>query len=426
MSSPITNTRLSRRISVRRPSEIAWRYVSSAIALLVMRRVEVLGRRVDSFEERGRLRHGRLLRAFERIVQGLLDLRRDVVLLLVGHVGVLAQPRAEALERIRLRPLLEHLLWDVERVVMDGMSLHAEGDRLDQGGAASRARLLDRSLRLPIEGQHVGAVDDHAVEPVRLRAVGNVLGRELEVRRGRIGPLVVVADEDDGQLAHAGQSHPLVTIAARGGALAEPGDGNALLLADPESERAADGNRKHRREVADHRDQAEIGVGHVDVPVLTLGRTVRAAHVLGEDPPRLDTADDVDAHVPMERRTDVVRPHRGRDADRRGLVPAPCVERAGDLPLAVEDVAALLDPAREDHVAVDAEQVLAVEARLPHLFERADGLGFPGDRHRGRTLTTRSRAPAALLAGAARAERAGSGPRSAEWNFGHCGYVLAT
>jgi hypothetical protein len=47
-----------------------------------------------------------------------------------------------------------------------------------------------------------------------------------------------------------------VRVASRGRALAEPGDGNALLLADAEGERAADGDRKHRRQVADHRDQA--------------------------------------------------------------------------------------------------------------------------------------------------------------------------
>src|SRR5262249_60005117 len=57
---------------------------------------------------------------------------------------------------------------------------------------------------------------------------------------------------------------------------------------------------------------------------------------------------------------------------------------------AVEDVAALLDAARQQHAAVDAEQVLTVEARLPHLPQRADGLGFPGDRHSGVTLTTRA------------------------------------
>ena len=41
-------------------------------------------------------------------------------------------------------------------------------------------------------------------------------------------------------------------------AFAEPGDRDALLLADAERERAADGDGKHRRQVADHRDQPEV------------------------------------------------------------------------------------------------------------------------------------------------------------------------
>jgi hypothetical protein len=45
-------------------------------------------------------------------------------------------------------------------------------------------------------------------------------------------------------------------------------------------------------------------------------------------------------------------------------------------------VAALLDPARDQHVAVDSHQVLSVEAGLLHLLQRADRLGFPGDSHR--------------------------------------------
>ncbi len=146
-----------------------------------------------------------------------------------------------------------------------------------------------------------------------------------------------------------------------------PADGDAALVTDPKSERAAHRDREHRRQVADHRDQAQVRVRHVDVAVATLGRPVGATHVLGEDPPRLDTAGDVDAHVAVERRPDVVRPHRGRNTDRRGLVSAPGVERARDLPLLVEDVTALLDPARDHHVAVDPEQVLAVESRLLHL-----------------------------------------------------------
>jgi len=85
--------------------------------------------------------------------------------------------------------------------------------------------------------------------------------------------------------------------------------------------------------------------------------------------PGLDAARDLDAHVAMERRADVVCGHRGRNADGRGFVSASGVERARDLPLPIEDVAALLDAARDQHVAVHAEQVLAVETRLAHLVE---------------------------------------------------------
>ena len=128
----------------------------------------------------------------------------------------------------------------------------------------------------------------------------------------------------------------------------------------------------------------------MDVAVLALRRPVCAAHVLGEDAPRLDAADDVDAHVTVQRSADVVLAHRGRDAHRSGLVPAARVEGAGDLALPVEDVAALLDAARDEHLAVHAEQVLVVEARLLDFFERAYGLGFARNRHRGRTLAPAS------------------------------------
>ena len=100
----------------------------------------------------------------------------------------------------------------------------------------------------------------------------------------------------------------------------------------------------------------------MDVAVAAVRGPVGAAHVLGEDSPRLDAPRHMDTHVPVERRADVVGSQRGRNADGGSLVAATRVERAGDLPLAVEDVTALLDPARQDHIAVDLQQVLAVEA----------------------------------------------------------------
>ena len=45
---------------------------------------------------------------------------------------------------------------------MDGVALHAQRLALDQRRPAAVARLLDRALRLAVDGEHVGAVDDDA------------------------------------------------------------------------------------------------------------------------------------------------------------------------------------------------------------------------------------------------------------------------
>src|SRR5207249_2502467 len=86
--------------------------------------------------------------------------------------------------------------------------------------------------------------------------------------------------------------------------------------------------------------------------------------------------------------------HRGCDADRRGLVTAASVERSWDLALTVEDVPALLDAARHEHVAVDAEEILAVEARVSDLAQRGDRFCFSRNRHGcSRTLTIQAGVP---------------------------------
>ena len=138
----------------------------------------------------------------------------------------------------------------------------------------------------------------------------------------------------------------------------------------------------------------------MDVPVSAGHRAVDPAHVLREDAPRLDPTRDVDAHVALERRPDVVRPHRGRDADGGRLVAAPRVERARDLPLLVEDVAALLDPARHQHVAVQCRAGPLGRVPLPSplaALRRARLLSLPcvalpSGSGSGCTVTTRAAA----------------------------------
>ena len=224
------------------------------------------------------------------------------------------------------------------------MTFHAQRHGLDQGRTATFACLLDRALGLAVDGEHVGAVDDDALESVACRSVCEMLDCVAEMGRGRIGPLVVVDHEHDREPAHAGEVHALVRVAARGSALAAPGDRHAALLPDPERESHPDRDREHGGQVADHRMEPEPGIADVDVAVAPLGGAVGASHVLREDAPRLDAAGDVDAHVALQRAADVVRPHRAADSDGGSLVAAARVERAGNLALLVEDVPALLDP----------------------------------------------------------------------------------
>ena len=139
-------------------------------------------------------------------------------------------------------------------------------DSIRVGPPPSRAFSIAR-LRLAVDGEDVGAVDDDALEPVGGGAVGEMLDRVLEIGRRRVRPLVVVDHEDDRQPAHAGEVHALVRVAARRCAFAAPGDRDPLLLADPEGEPHADGDREHRRQVADHRVQPEIDVAEVHVAV---------------------------------------------------------------------------------------------------------------------------------------------------------------
>ena len=177
-----------------------------------------------------------------------------------------------------------------------------------------------------------------------------------------IGPLVVVADEDHGEAVHTGEVHRLVAVAPRRRSFAEPAERHALLSANPECERAADDDGEHRREMADDRHLAEIEVGEVDIPIASPGRPVDPPQVIREDAPGLRAAGDVDAEIPVQRRTHVLGRHRRRHPDRRRLVPPAGVERPGDLPLLVQDVAHLLEAARRQHRAVERDQRAAVEA----------------------------------------------------------------
>ena len=60
---------------------------------------------------------------------------------------------------------------------MNGVALHSQRHAFEQRRPAPFTGLLDRALRLEVDREDVGAVDDHATEPVGLGPVGDVLAR---------------------------------------------------------------------------------------------------------------------------------------------------------------------------------------------------------------------------------------------------------
>jgi hypothetical protein len=184
-----------------------------------------------------------------------------------------------------------------------------------------------------------------------------------------------------------------VRVAAGRGAVAVPANRDAALVANPEGEGQPHRHRHHRRQVADHGDQVLLDQRHVDVSVAPARGPVLPGHVLRQDAPGLDTARDVHAHVTVQRSAGILGAHRRRHPDRGRLVAPPGIEGAGNLALLVEDVAALFDPARYQHVAIHSEEICPIQPELFGVERRAERLGIPGYRHLSSVVHVRERVP---------------------------------
>ena len=125
---------------------------------------------------------------------------------------------------------------------------------------------------------------------------------------------------------------------------------------------------------------------HVHVAVAAGGRAVDAAHVLGEDPPRLGAARDVHAHVALGRRADVVeRPSRSPRRPRPPRCRGPCRRSRGSCPGGTGRGRA--PRCRGSRASGGrARRGRCGRGLLRGPLERADRCGFPGDRHSARSV----------------------------------------
>ena len=292
-------------------------------------------------------------------------------------------------------------------------------DRLDERRAAAGARTLDRLARRLVDREHVAAVDAHAGDPVADRLVDERLRVRLRRDRRRDRPLVVVAEENERRLHHAGEVRALVERALARRAVAEERDRARALALQLLAPREPGGVRHLRRDR--HADRAR----RCSRPGSTSRRDARATScstVAGRH-----AAQQPDRRLAVAREDPVLVVERVHGAGLHRLVVPEDRVRA-DAALPVVDDGALVVRAQQHHRAVELEQLLLAEAvDLAVLVDdpaelvllvrdpghsgrdrtRADDLvaSEPGARSRGRS-PDRSRATAAGSRGGRSAARA--------------------
>ena len=286
--------------------------------------------------------------------------------LLAEGVG-LEEARAEAVDRVVARPLLDLGARAVAAVVVArGVGDEAVGLRLDQLRAVAAAQLLDAPAHLLVDGEDVVAVDGRGLDVVAAGALGDVADGHLLLAGLGDGVAVVLAEEDHGQLVDGGEVERLVKVALGGGALAEVDDGDLVQPSQLRGVGDAGGVRQVGGDHAGAGDDALLGEG----PVARHLASARVGVVgLGEEAEH----DLLGAHAEHDHdaRVAVVGQHpvdalleRVGGADLCRLV-AGAGDREGGPALAVEDEHAVVDLAREQHLAVHAPmQIGALEAAL--------------------------------------------------------------
>jgi hypothetical protein len=228
--------------------------------------------------------------------------------------------RLEPQQRIARRPLLEQLRRHVVGSRRLLVSAHAERLELDERRPFSASRPRGGVAHRANDGQQVVPVADDARDAVADAAIGQMRAGVL-LGDGRRQPvLVVLDDEDDGELPHGREVQRLVKIALAGRAVAGERDGDARFTAQLKRQRQPVGHRQHRAEMADHAHEAMLERSEVKRPVASSGEAARLAEHLAQQLREIESAPGEHAQVAMHRQDDVARLERGDDADGDGLL----------------------------------------------------------------------------------------------------------
>src|SRR6267378_7679757 len=174
--------------------------------------------------------------ALQRLFRSALDLGRHF------RFDLLEPPHGDSVrlqiflvhpDRIAFAPVLEQ--GGGERVarlalVVGRMPSHSERLGDEQRRSLTPAAALGRELRRSIRVEHVVAVEGRVRDAIARRPVCEVAGQVMLVEAGPEGNLIVLDDEDGGNLLDGGEIRALVCGRGVGGAVAHPRQRHARLL----------------------------------------------------------------------------------------------------------------------------------------------------------------------------------------------------
>ena len=219
--------------------------------------------------------------------------------------------------------------------------------------------MLERLARLLVDLLDVLAVDLDRGHVVGERALGHVVpDRRVLPARRRLGPLVVLADEERLRLPELREVERLVEGAGVRRAVAEERDRDARLVAQLEGEAGADDRRQAAADDGVRAEVAALDVVEVHRAAVAVRAALELPVELGHDRVRVRAARERVAVRAVGRAEDVAVLHRLADADLGRLLADRDVQEAGQLAGAEALLDLLLEAPDEEHLAQEVAEPL--------------------------------------------------------------------
>src|SRR4029450_4883554 len=186
------------------------------------------------FEDRVRIRRRNRLGRLHGGFDGGGVLGFDLMLPRVVPRGLVSEVPANPFDRVTLPPLAFLVLRPIPcRVVRGGVRTEAVRQGLDQRWTAAARGPPHRFGRRPVPGEQVVAVYQDAGHPVAFGLHRDALGGGLAVAPQGNRVVIVLTEEHHGSSIDPCEVHRLVEVSFGRGAIAEVGDGDAVLTPNP-------------------------------------------------------------------------------------------------------------------------------------------------------------------------------------------------